>query len=98
MHRFSPSTVHNLLAAAEAVGNDERVTLRLAYSRQQYPLTDGHRDVVFILLKAKGAGQTAAARIEQLSFKPHLFKELLLVFHSEKRLLVAVAVQQRFAA
>src|ERR1700722_13961098 len=82
----------NLLAAAEAVRDDEGVQRRLSQRGQQHAFTGGLRDRVFITLEAEGSGHTATSRVKRLQFGAHFTDERFGVRHFHERFLMAVAM------
>ena len=52
----------DLLAATEAVGDDQPVGRRPADGGKEFEFADGDRQVVLVGLEAEGAGHAAAAR------------------------------------
>jgi hypothetical protein len=100
VHRLARSafarTVGDLVAAARAVGDDQRSRFRLAHRRQQRKFRHSHRHVVVRGLKAERACHSAAARLDHLDGEPgDELQHGLRRRDRIERLLMAVAVQQR---
>ena len=51
----------DLLAATEAVGDDEPVGRGVADGGEEFEFADGHGDVVLVVLEAEGSGHAAAS-------------------------------------
>ena len=60
----------DLLAAAEAVGQDERPAAGASHRRQKPLLPDLHGNAVMFAFKAEGAGHAAATGIQDFKIKP----------------------------
>src|SRR5919197_1385424 len=92
MHRGAAGGLCDLLAAAEAVSDDDRVDCRTAYSWQENALATPHRDVVVLALEAEGASHAATPGIELLDLESELREQRQLVVHLHDCLVVAVPV------
>src|SRR5215813_13907314 len=66
VHRLAPGALLDLLAAAEAVGEHQRIGRRRVDARQQHALGCRNRHVVLRRLEAERAGHAAAAGGEHL--------------------------------
>jgi hypothetical protein len=72
--------MRDLAAAAEAVGDDQRVWVRLADGREQHALSRLHRHVVVLAgVVAERAGHPTAAGIENVEIETELRKHRLFV-------------------
>jgi uncharacterized Zn-binding protein involved in type VI secretion len=74
MEPTSSGQVGDLLAATEAVGDDQCVIVDRPDGRQQDTLSDGDRDVVILGLEAKRAGHSATTGVEDFEVEPHLLE------------------------
>src|ERR1700722_3421689 len=97
MQRLTASPLGDLLAATEAVGDDQPVRRGLAYRRQQFQFTDRHGDVVLVVLEAEGTGHSAAAGSRRLKIDSYAVQKRLFGGHPHDRLVMAVSVQQGLA-
>ena len=87
----------DLLAATEAVGDDEPVGWGAANGREEFEFADGHGDVIFLAFEAEGAGHTAATGSGALEVDAEAAQEGLFGGHLHERFLMAVAVEDGFA-
>jgi hypothetical protein len=97
MEGFSIRKLRDLLAAAEAVGNNESITVRLADSRQQSSLPHFPGYFVMLFLKTKRTGHTATARIENFVMEAEPFENFLLLVKSHYRAVMTVSLHKGFA-
>src|SRR5258708_6382218 len=63
-------TLGDLLAATEAVGDDEPVSRGSANGGKKFELADCHGDVVLFALEAEGSGHAATSRGRALEIDP----------------------------
>src|SRR5579859_7120572 len=85
--------------AAKSVGDDQGLLIRSAHFRQQDPFAALDRDLVMLsFFEPKGAGHAATTRIQQSIVQPRSFQNLDLVLQSHHRAMMAVSMNQRFAA
>src|SRR5579863_6630736 len=97
MQRVAASPLGDLLAATEAVGDDQPVWRSFADGRQQFQFADSCRGLVFVVLETEGAGHPAASRSRSLEVDADALKQRLLGSHLHDRFMVAVPMQQRLA-
>src|SRR5437899_12009244 len=71
MQRLPPRTLRNLLAATEAVSNDQRIRRSLSHSRQQFEFPNGHRHFVLLFLKPERPRHAATPRAPSANTHPH---------------------------
>ena len=84
------------MAAAETVGDQQRILRRGARRGQQVELGHLHRQLEMFGLVTEGAGHATTARIDHLDFEPgNQGQYLLQCRHGCKCLLVAMPVYQR---
>jgi hypothetical protein len=84
----------DLFAATEAVGDDEAVGRRIAYGGQEFELSDGGGDFVFVVFEAEGAGHTAATGSRGLEVDAQAVQERFFGGHLHEGFVMAVAVKQ----
>src|SRR5256885_10412237 len=96
MQRLPPRTLRNLLAATEAVSNDQRIRRSLSHSRQQFEYPNGHRHFVFLFLNPERPRHAATPRGRSVKIDPHFFKYGFLIGHLHDRFVMAMPVQQSF--
>src|SRR5579863_3418200 len=96
---MAAGSLGDLLAATEAVGDDEPIGRSLADGWQQFEFSDRHRDVVFVFipLEAEGAGHATASRSRSLEVDADAAQQRLFVRHLHDGLVMAVAVEQGLA-
>ena len=82
----------DLLAAAEAIGDDQRVPGGRPHRRQQDALPTLDRDIVVVFLEAEGSGHAAAARVQDGDVQAQPREHGLLVRQPHNGFVVAVAV------
>src|SRR5437868_717653 len=87
--------VGDLLAAAEAIGENERRQRRILHLGKELAFSAGHRDLIVALLEAERAGHAAAPGVEHAAVEAELFEETLLGAGSGQGLLVAVHLDER---
>ena len=97
MQGMAGRALGDLLAATEAVGDDQPVGRGLADGGEKFEFADGDRDVVLVLFKAKRAGHAAAAGSGALEVDAEAAQDGLFGGHLHERFVVAVAVEERFA-
>ncbi len=89
----------DLLAAAESVGDDEPVGGGFADGGEEFEFADGLGDVVLVdPLEAEGSGHAAASGGGRLEVDAEAVEERLFGGHLHDRLVMAVSVEQGFAA
>src|ERR1700741_2492345 len=88
----------NLLAAAEAVGDDEPVGRSFADRREKFEFPDGGGNVVLITLKPERSCHPAATGSRCLEGQTHASQHRLLGVHLQNRLVVAMTVNDGLAA
>src|SRR6185369_18063481 len=96
VQRLAVRALLDLLPAAEAVGDDERVARRRAHRRQQHPLADAHRDLVVVAIEAERAGHAAAAGVELLEVETDLLQHRLFRLELHDRLVMAMSLYDGF--
>jgi hypothetical protein len=89
--------LRDLLPAAEAVGDDERVLRGRAHSRQQAAFADGLRNPVVIALKAERAGHSATSAVDDFAVETEPFQDLQVRVHAGQRLLMTMPVHERLS-
>ena len=82
----------DLFAATEAVGDDEPVGGGLANCGQEFEFADGLGDIVFVVLKAEGAGHAAAAGSGTVEVDADPAQDGLLGGHLHNGFVMAVSV------
>src|SRR5581483_9658883 len=97
VQRLAADALLDLRLAREPVGDDERLAVRLAHLREERALAARLRDLVVAGLVAPRSRHAAAAAVEDLDLDPHRLEQLLLRLDPARRLVVAVAVQERAA-
>src|ERR1035437_6055353 len=91
--------LRNLLAATEAVGDNNRHRSCCLHRGKQTILCNGLRHLKFVGFKAKRASHSAASGLDQFDSCASLAKQCdLLARTAEYRFMVAVAVQQNLCA
>ena len=93
-HGPAPRALLHLLAAAEPVGDDNRIGRSRTHRRKKYQLSHLSRHVVVLRLEPEAAGHPAAPGVERRHVGVHSFEQLLFGDDSAERLLVAVSVKQ----
>src|ERR1051326_4253928 len=96
MQRVASGELGDLLAATEAVGDDQPVGGCLADGGEQFELADGGGDGVLVVLEAEGSGHAAASRGWRLEVDAEAAQEGFLGGHLHDRFVVAVSVEQGF--
>jgi hypothetical protein len=87
------SELVDLLAATEAVGDDDRGWPRGSNRREQALIRDGLRDLEFAGLKTKGPGHAAAAGLDEFDRGAGLAEKCYFIARAaEDRFVMAVAV------
>ena len=97
MQRVAVSFLGNLLAATEAVGNDEPVGGGLADGGEKFQLSDGFRNFVLLFFEAEGPGHSATSRGGRGELDAHAAQHGFLGSHLHDGLVMAVAVDERLA-
>src|SRR5690349_3187855 len=97
MEGLAAGELGDLLAAGEAIGDDERVGAGAADGGQERALSDPNRDVVVVLLETEGAGHAAAAGVEDFEVEAEAAQERFLGVHRQDSLLLAMALDEGFA-
>src|SRR5215813_12946983 len=92
--RRTPRALHNLLAAAEAVGNDERVCKRPTHGRQKFELRDRERDVTLLFFEPESASHPTASGRGHFELCAHALQHRLLVRHLHDRFVMAMTVHE----
>src|SRR5882672_5483824 len=87
----------NLLAAAEAVGDDQPVGGRLADSWQKFELPDSFRHVVFLFFEAESSRHAAASGCWSGEIDPHPAQDRFFRGHLHDRFVMAVTVNESLA-
>src|SRR5271165_709774 len=89
-------SLSDLLAATEAVGDDQPVGGSLADRGQKLKLPNSHRNVIFIVLETEGSGHAAAARRGALKIYAQPPQHRFFRGHLHQRLVMAMAVEDSF--
>src|SRR5579883_1380972 len=98
MERFPRRAMRDLVAAARAGGDEDRVGRGLAHLGQHAEFADLHRDFVMLGLVAEGSCHAAAGALEALDLEPgHEAKRGDARADEVERLLMAMAVQHGLA-
>ena len=87
----------DLLAAAEAIGDDQPVGGGAANGGEEFEFADGLGDFVFVVFEAEGAGHAAASGGGGLEGDAEAAQEGFFGGHLHDGFVVAVAVEQGFA-
>jgi hypothetical protein len=90
--------LRDLLAAAEAVGDEDGFRRGGADGGEKYALAESLRDGELIALETEGAGHAATARVEELHVGTGTAEDRNLVGHLHHGFVVAVAVEDDFLA
>ena len=90
-------SLRDLLAATEAVDDDQPVGRGLADGGKEFEFADGHGDVVFAVFEAEGASHATAARGGSLEVDAEAAEEGFFSGHLHHRFLMAVAVEDGLA-
>ena len=98
VHGQSIGLLLDLGAAAESVGNDQRVGGRGPDGRQQHPLPHRLGHLVVATLEAEVPGQPTAARVRNVSADPGSLHERAVGLEADHRVLMAVRMHERVAA
>src|ERR1700678_3362344 len=97
MQAMTVGFLGNLLAATEAVGDDQPVSRRLPHCRKKFELADGPRDFVLVLLEAERASHAAASRSRRRELDAHALQDGFFGGHLHDGLVMAMAVDQSAA-
>src|SRR5271157_3329013 len=97
MQGVAVGALRDLLAAAEAVGNDKPVGGRFADGGQEFELADGGGDVVLVVMEAEGTSHAAASGGGRLEVHTQAVQKRFFGGHLHDGLVMAVAVEQRLA-
>ena len=97
VERHLACAVLDLLAAGEAVREQQGLGRTPARPGEQLPFADLHGDLVLLLLEPERSRHAAATRVEHFCLDAHLIEELLLVVEPEQGLVVAVALHDGLA-
>jgi hypothetical protein len=89
--------LRDLLAAAEAVCDEDGVRACGTHGREKGTLGECLRDVELIAFEAKGAGHAAATGVKQLNVRACGSEELDFVGHLHDSLVMAVALDDKCA-
>ena len=95
MQRFPAGGLADLLAAAEAVGDDERVCVGGAHSRQQHAFGTAHRYLVLVRVETERSGHATAAGIKNLVIETEVPRHLPVSIRLQDRFSVAVRMDDR---
>src|SRR5262245_59324178 len=98
MFRFAPGEMFDLLAAGYSRSDNLHVRARSLDGRRQAPVADGERQIVVLRFKTEGSCHTAAARIYFRNVKSCPSEHRQRRTRSDQRFLMAVTVDQSFAA
>src|SRR4029077_2532962 len=97
MQRLAAGGLDNLLAATEAVGDDQCVARGVANLWQQDSLADAHGDLVVIALESERAGHSAASGVRLLDIESDLAHYLQLGLELHDRRVMTMRLHERFA-
>src|SRR5437588_10640107 len=95
MNGAPPGLLVDLRSTREAVGDDRRLVVRVAYGRKQRVLTASDRDVVMTRFESPRAGKTAATSPHDLDVHPGGSQQLAIGIDPAGRLLMAVTPEER---
>ena len=95
MQRFPAGGLADLLAAAEAVGDAERVCVGGAHSRQQHAFGTAHRYLVLVRVETERSGHATAAGIKNLVIETEVPRHLPVSIRLQDRFVVAVRMDDR---
>src|SRR5580692_9514797 len=87
----------DLLAAAEAIGDDQPVGGGAANGGEEFEFADGGGNFVFVALEAERSGHAAASGRGGLEVDAEAAQKRFLGGHLHDGFVMAVAVEQRFA-
>ncbi len=90
-----PRRLLDLLAATEAIGDDQSFRICLTYCRQEHPFSNGLRHRIFFLLKAKRSRHSTATRVQRLQVRAHLAQQLLFVRHLHDCFVMAMSMKEQ---
>jgi len=93
MKRLVAGAVFDLLAATNSGSGDDGILILLPDRRQQMSLGHGQRNIIMFNFIAKGAGHTAAARVNLGDGMTGQLQRPLAGVGTDEGFLVAVAVQ-----
>src|ERR1700722_9370785 len=88
----------DLLAATEAVSDDQPIGRGLAHGGKELELADGHGDVIFVAFEAEGSRHAAAAGSRSLEVDAKAAQQGFFRGHSHQRFLMAMSVKKCFAS
>src|SRR5215216_4270913 len=97
MQRLAIGHLPNLLAATEAIRNDERVLCRASDSRKERALAASNGNVVMIFFKTECAGHAATPGIEHLKIEAVFFQQFVVALHFHERFVMTMAVKEGLA-
>ena len=89
-----PGCMLYLLAAAEPVGNDKRVLIRLSDCWQQHTLSGLNRNRIVIPVKAERAGHPATSRLRNAHVQTGGAQSICGIFGSGKGTLMTMDLHQ----
>ncbi len=92
--RLAPGGLKDLLAATEAIGDDQRIRLRLPHRRQEHSFSDRLRHRIFFFLKAKGPCHSTASGVDGLQVRTHLAQQRLFVGHLHDCFVMAMSMKE----
>ena len=98
MERLAATPLLDLLPAAEAVREDERVGRGGSHPRQKHPFPGRHGDAIGSLCEAEGTSHPTAAGRQDLVIETEAVEEAPLAVGSDDRVLVTVDLNQRLLA
>src|SRR5678815_1871363 len=98
MNGMAARRLHDLLATAEPISDDQGVGGRAAHRREEYPLAAGDRDLIGLaLLVSERAGHSATARVQYRVFRTGGLEKSGLAVEAEHRLFMAMSVNHDLA-
>ena len=95
MQAPSAGAVGDLVTAGEAVGEHQSLAGGCAQGGQQRQLAAGDRGLVVLGREAEGAGEAAAAGVEEGDVEAGAGEEIAIGAHAHDGFVVAVAVEDR---
>jgi len=98
VHGAARGVLRDLLAATEAIGDEESVGRGAADGGQQDAFTEDLRDLEFFALEAERPGHAAAAGVEQFDLSAGAAQEVDFISHLHHGFVMAVAVEDDFRA